>query len=103
MLNKERRAGDRHDCNGDYFFSPDSRNQKYSCLLKNVSVTGACILTEFPLKNDDQITLHVCLGKDIELKSSVVWKKNDLYGLLFELETPEAFDNISYLINNRPV
>jgi hypothetical protein len=103
VVNGERRIKERHDCTGDYFFSADRADKRHSCVLKNISVTGACIETVHAIETDDIITVHICNNRGVELDGKVVWKKSNSYGLLFLLETPEAFDNISYLINNRPV
>lgn len=97
----ERRGGSRSYCDEDYFFSSNNRDSKIQCRLKNISPTGACILTEHPIRVDETIVLHLCRDRDVPLDSKVVWKEGDEYGLLFLLDSIESFENISYIINNR--
>ncbi len=96
----ERRENKRIDCSDNYFFSPKEKGVKVNCSLKNISVTGACIKTDYPIENNDYLTLHLCREKDIPLHAKVVWKEEDMYGLSFLLDTQEEFENISYIINN---
>lgn len=97
----DRRINERIECYDDYFFSPKEKGVKVNCLLKNISVTGACIKTTYPIETNDFLTLHLCREKDIALHAKVVWKDNDMFGLSFLLDTQEEFKNISYVINNR--
>ncbi len=96
----ERRREERTFCNRDYFCSIMSGNLKFECKLLNVSTTGACILTNIPLKSDDLIILHIIRGRDIPFKCKVAWIKESTYGLEFFLETSDDFTNISFIINN---
>ena len=99
----ERRKKSRYACEGDYYFHPGIRGKVYSCTLKNISVTGACIETIESLLKDQIIYLHVNTMDDSVLKSRVVWHMGEQYGLLFLLETSQDFDTISYIINNRQI
>ena len=95
----ERRENERISLSRDYFFFPGKEKKKIECMLKNVSITGACIFSKVNIKKDDIIYLHIRGSKEIVLKSKVVWKIGDQYGLLFILDTSQDFDNISYIMN----
>ncbi|MFW5808220.1 MAG: PilZ domain-containing protein [Spirochaetota bacterium] len=97
----DRRENDRIDCADDYFLSPKEKGVKVRCILNNISVTGACIRTDYPIEPDEYLTLHLCREKDIPLHAKVVWKEEDKFGLSFLLDTQQEFENISYIINNR--
>ncbi|MGL4369130.1 MAG: hypothetical protein ACRCUT_05585, partial [Spirochaetota bacterium] len=55
---------------------------------------------ESALKMDQIVELHICRNRDLPLRSQVVWIRSGEYGLSFMLDTPEAFSNISYIMNN---
>lgn len=96
---EERRESPRIDRCGDYFLLPATR-EEVPCVLKNISVTGACIFSSEPLKMDEVVVLHVCRSKDFSLKSQVVWEHCGEYGLSFLLDTAEDFNAISFIMNN---
>lgn len=95
----DRRKSKRFRMQGDYFFYPGNSENKFLCKVKNISITGSCIVSDSNIKKDEIIYLHVGAQKSIELKSRVIWKSDKQYGLLFMLETGTDFDNISYIIN----
>jgi hypothetical protein len=97
---EERRQHDRVDVEQNYFCLPDNMKRKIRCNLKNISVTGACISSRKMLNKDDVVLLHVKGLRNSYLKSRVVWKIEDNYGLLFFLETSQDFSSISFIINN---
>jgi hypothetical protein len=97
--NTDRRKYPRIDHCGDYYIAQDIR-QKVICELRNISVTGACIISDVVLKQDEFIELHVCRSRDIPLRAQVVWIRDNEYGISFLLDTKESFDNISYIMNN---
>jgi hypothetical protein len=97
--NKERRSSPRIDRCGEYFVHP-GRIQQEPCILKNISVTGACIVTDASLVMDQLVDLHICRSRDLSLKSQVVWIEGNEYGLSFLLDTPESFNTISFIMNN---
>ena len=96
---QERRKTPRLDRCGDYLLYPETRDA-IPCELKNISVTGACIATGSQLKIDQIVELHICRNRDLPLRSQVVWIKTGEYGLSFLLDSPEAFSNISFIMNN---
>lgn len=96
---EERRTSPRIEKCGDYFMLPATR-EEVPCVLKNISVTGACIFSSEPLQLNEMVVLHVCRAKDLSLKSQVVWEKCGEYGLSFLLDTPEDFSAISFIMNN---
>jgi len=96
----ERRIKDRIECHGDYIVYGNSFENRISCELKNISVTGACVEMQHVLKRDDKIVLHLCKGDDISLSAKVVWRDDKKYGLVFLLDTAEEFEHISYIMNN---
>jgi hypothetical protein len=95
----DRRKNPRIDHCGDYYIAPTT-HERVTCLLQNISVTGACISSDILLKMGQEIELHVCRSRDLPLKAQVVWIKGQEYGVSFLLDTTEAFANISYIINN---
>ena len=95
----ERRQNQRVEKCGDYLIYPEKKKQ-YPCVLKNISVTGACVLSDLVLSLDQIIELHICRDRDLALRSQVVWIRNSEYGLSFMLDTPESFKTISFIINN---
>lgn len=95
----ERRKSPRNEKCGDYFLAPHSK-EAVPFVLRNISVTGACISSTAQLKINEIVELHICRAKDMSLKSLVVWGKNTEYGLSFLLDTPEEFSTISFIINN---
>lgn len=97
---KERRKSQRISSESDYYCFPENIKLKIRCTLKNISITGACINTPEILRKDDIVLLHIGRAGNSDLKSKVVWKIDDNYGLLFSLETSQDFTTISYLINN---
>jgi len=99
MKGMERRQNPRIDRCGDYYLSPDSK-EAVPCVLKNISVTGACISASEQLKMNEVVDLHVCRTRDFLLRSLVVWENAGEYGLSFLLDTPESFSNISFIMNN---
>jgi hypothetical protein len=96
----ERRSSKRFPCSYNYISTSSTLGRKIACTLHNISVTGACIISDTPLQTDELITLHVCDEKDIPFRAKVVWQRFKTYGLLFLLESSEDFDNISYVMNN---
>ena len=99
IMNSERRKTVRVDLSGDYFFYPGKKNRKIKCIVKNVSATGACIISDDVLHNEDIIFLGIRGDSEVVLKSKAVWKIENQYGLLFLLETEEEFASISYIMN----
>jgi len=95
----ERRRSPRLDHCGDYFLYPGTRDA-VPCELRNISVTGACITAESALRLDQIVELHICRTKDLPLRCQVVWVRAKEFGLSFMLDTPESFNNISYIMNN---
>lgn len=95
----ERRKGKRIGLTGDYFFTPDNREIRMICAVKNLSVTGACISSVHELAHGQVIYIHIRGKKDIILKAKVAWKLDTQYGLSFLLETSQDFTNISYIVN----
>jgi hypothetical protein len=95
----ERRNNPRIEKCGDYFLYPKTR-EEVPCVLKNISVTGACIFPSRPLQMDQVVELHICRTRDLSLKSQVVWENSGEYGLSFLLDSPEDFNNISFIMNN---
>ncbi|TAL30459.1 MAG: PilZ domain-containing protein [Spirochaetes bacterium] len=83
----------------DYFCAPPDMDARHRCVLKNISATGACVASKRALKKDDMIYLHVRGREGGLLKSRVVWKTRNTYGLLFSLESSEDFDSISRIMN----
>jgi hypothetical protein len=98
-ISSERRRQSRQYFKGEYFYSSASAGVRIDCTLKNISPTGACIDTEAPLVNGEMIFLHILREKDVTIKSEVVWKKENIYGVLFHLNTSEDLSNLSYILN----
>ncbi len=96
----ERRKSERFDIGRDYYYYPTNREKMRACTLLNISATGACIVSQEPLKNEAVIFLHIASSRDIVLKSRVVWQHEGQYGLQFFLDTGEDFENISFILNN---
>jgi len=99
-MKPERRKSPRITLQGDYYWRPDKPEKKLEYVLRNVSITGACIWTGENLKNDEIILLHFGGAREIVLKSRVVWGSKNNYGLLFFLETSREFEDISFIMNN---
>lgn len=97
--NSERRQHKRIIHCGDYYVA-SGRTGKVTCELRNISPTGACILSNARLNKGQEIELHICRNKDLPLRAQVVWINEKEYGVSFLLDTVESFDNISYIINN---
>jgi hypothetical protein len=97
---KERRRSARVPVEGDYFCYPSDMKKRYSCTLKNISATGACITTPRALEREDVVFLHVQGRERDLLKSRVVWRMDADYGLLFFLESASDFEAISFIMNN---
>ena len=87
---EERRTSPRIERCGDYFMLPATR-EEVPCVLKNISVTGACIFSSEPLQMNEVVVLHVCRAKDLSLKSQVVWEKCGEYGLSFRRHRVDLF------------
>lgn len=98
-MNSERRNSIRVDLSGDYFYYPGERKRKIKCIIKNISATGACIISDELLINEDVIFLGIRGDSEVILKSKAVWKIDNQYGLLFLLESDEDFANINYIMN----
>ena len=100
-MSKERRKSKRVDISVDYYYYPENKRRKIKCILKNISVTGACIISEENINvcKDNILFLHIRSTKGIELKSKAVWKIDNQYGLLFLLDTSRELENISYIMN----
>jgi hypothetical protein len=96
----ERRKDRRIDLSGDYYFYPNNKEKKVLCSLMNLSATGACIISSESLEKKAVVFLHIKADKNIILKSEVVWKLENQYGLRFNLDTSDDFENISYIMNN---
>lgn len=97
----ERRINRRFSLKDNYYYVKEKSRKKIPCLLENISITGACIISESPLTANDIIMLHFPMPREINIKSQIVWEKTTEYGLLFVLDTSEDFENISYIMNNR--
>ncbi len=98
----ENRKNKRIEISGDYFYYPLNKKKKINCKLNNISVTGACILSEENIKKEDIIFLHIHdtdETSDIALKSKAVWKIDNQYGLQFLLDTSQEFEKISCIMN----
>ncbi|MBN1500144.1 MAG: PilZ domain-containing protein [Spirochaetes bacterium] len=100
MLKNDKRSNNRHNCAGDYFYSTHSAGNRLDCVLKNISATGACIRTNASLKNNESVILHICRGKDMSFNGKVVWQENDTFGIVFDMNNSEEFENISFILNN---
>ena len=87
---------------GFYRMSPDAR-RKMRCSLKNISVTGACIVSRGRLAAGEVISLYLESGAGRALKSRVVWEIAGEYGVEFLLDSNEEFETISRIINNRRI
>jgi hypothetical protein len=98
-INNDRRLHTRIDHCGDYYIAT-GKIGKVGCELRNISPTGACIISGIGLNKGQEIELHICRNKDIPLRAQVVWIKDKEYGVSFLLDTAESFNNISYIINN---
>lgn len=85
----------------DFYCLSEQMSRRVMCTLKNVSVTGACIVSGGSLGTGDIISLYLESGAGRALKSRVVWKVSGEYGVEFLLETGEEFETISRIINNR--
>lgn len=97
---QDRRVSPRsHDCS-DYLLMPGTGHTE-PFILKNISVTGACIVTDVSLSVNQILNLHICRNRDLELRSQVVWIKGKEYGLSFMLDTEESFNAISFIMNNK--
>lgn len=99
-MNKDRRKDERIICNYDYIHTARSLNADFECKLKNISITGACIMTDAPLLLNESIVLHICRDKDIPMNGKIVWEKDGTFGISFNLDSSESFENISYIMNN---
>ncbi|MBN2039637.1 MAG: PilZ domain-containing protein [Spirochaetes bacterium] len=99
-MTSEQRKNTRISISEEYFYYPEKKNKKINCRLNNISVTGACIISEEKIKTDEIIYLHIRGTDDIALKSKTVWKIDNQYGLQFLLDTSSEFEKISYIMNN---
>lgn len=95
----ERRKNKRFPLDKDYYFYPANRSKVYTCKVRNVSASGACIISKKNLTPHDIIFLHITGTRGAQFKSEVIWAQDGLYGLSFLLENSEDFDNISYVMN----
>ncbi|MCP4134969.1 MAG: PilZ domain-containing protein [bacterium] len=100
MKADERRRDERVDLNKDYYYLPGDSNHEHECVVKNISITGACITAHDKLNADEILFLNIRASKEIVLKAKVVWRTDAEYGLLFLLDTSEEFENISFIMNN---
>lgn len=98
-MTAERRQNERFESTGDYYYYQGFESSKINCRLKNISATGACIDSDEIIKIDDIIFLHIRGTKNIEIKTKAVWKIENLYGLMFLLDSSSEFENISYIMN----
>jgi hypothetical protein len=96
--NERRNSPRTHECS-DYFLMPGTERAE-PFILKNISVTGACIVTDIPLTVHQILDVHICRNRDLKLRSQVVWIKGNEYGLSFMLDTEESFKAISFIMNN---
>jgi c-di-GMP-binding flagellar brake protein YcgR len=85
-----------HDC---YYYKKD-KSEKHEFSLVNISATGACIESDLKIKKDDVINIHINCGKEVVFSAKAVWEREQTYGVLFILESPEDLTNISFLLNN---
>ncbi len=102
-MTAERRKNPRTPGRGDFYSLSSDARRTVRCLLKNISVTGACIVSDGPLDAGDIIALYLESGAGRALKSRVVWRVAGEYGVEFLLESVEEFETISRVINNRRV
>lgn len=100
-MNIDRREHQRENCGSNYIVTYRTDNVKIECGLNNLSITGACIESSFNLTNGEKIILHICDKRDTPVKGTVVWTNGDVYGIQFELNSSEEFENISFIMNNR--
>ncbi len=100
MIYPDKRSNNRVNFTGEYLYSTRSAGNKVDCNLKNISVTGACIATNVPLDHDENVILHICRGKDMSFPGKVVWKDEDVYGIIFNMNHPDEFENISFILNS---
>lgn len=96
----ERRRAERFTVDDDYYFYPANRSKVYTCKVRNVSASGACIISKKPLAPHEIIFLHITGTRNAQFKSEVVWVQDGLYGLSFILENSEDLENISFVMNN---
>ncbi len=99
-MNNERRQQKRVSLFRDYCYYPENRRKRFSCSTKNISITGACIISDTKLNINDIVNIRIMSDRETVFKSRVVWELEGTYGLQFLLETNEDFDNISYIMNN---
>ena len=97
----ERRKSRRMEAGGDFYRLPARMSRRVRCTLKNLSVTGACIVSRGSLATGDLIALYLESGAGGALRSRVVWSLAGEYGVEFLLENGEEFETISRIINNR--
>ncbi len=95
----ERRKAERYPVDKDYYFYPANRSKVYTCKVRNVSASGACIISKKHLTPHEIIFLHITGTRGVQFKSEVVWAQDGLYGLSFVLEDSEDLDNISFVMN----
>ncbi len=99
MTMAERRKAERFPVDRDYYFYPANRSKVYTCKVRNVSASGACIISKKSLTPHEIIFLHITGVKVAQFKSEVVWAQDGLYGLMFLLDDSEDFENISFVMN----
>ncbi len=99
----ERRKSRRIGAGGDFYCLPSRMSRRVMCTLKNLSITGACIVSGGSLATGDIISLYLESGGGGALQSRVVWRLAGEYGVEFLLESGEEFETISRVINNRRV
>ncbi len=95
----ERRKAERFPVDKDYYFYPFNRSKVYACKVRNLSASGACIISKKNLTPHEIIFLHITGTRGVQFKSEVVWARDGLYGLSFLLENSEDLDNISFVMN----
>jgi len=97
-MNSEKRGAQRYNCLTDYYYSAKSAGERIDCVLKNISATGACIHTDAPLSVGEPILLHICRSTDAAFKATIVWKRENSYGVTLAVDTPEDLENISRIM-----
>ena len=88
------------DINGDYYLLKKDMDKIHSCKVKNISGTGVCIISLDDIKNNEIIFLYIHGNKENAIKSKVVWRMEEQYGLQFVLDSNNDFKSVSYVMNH---
>ncbi|HOF34192.1 MAG TPA: PilZ domain-containing protein [Spirochaetota bacterium] len=99
MNGEEKRSSSRYYSDGDFIHTSRTASGSVSCVLKNISATGACILADIPIEIGEKVFLHVNRGEATSLRGKVVWQNDNEYGIEFLLESSDDFEQISNIVN----